>query len=106
MVREQVEKKGFLLHLGGGVVITGGGSLMHGCAELAKEIFGVPARIGFPRPLGGLSPEYANPMYATAVGLVMYGEASLAASGNDGGSFRMKGDGFLEKLRGWMKEFF
>lgn len=106
MVREQVEKKGFLRHLGGGVVITGGGSLMQGCAELANEIFGVPARIGFPRPLGGLSPEYANPMYATAVGLVMYGEASMAFSGHDGASFRLKGDGFLEKLRGWMKEFF
>ena len=106
MVREQVEKKGFLRHLGGGVVITGGGSLMQGCAELANEVFGVPARIGFPKPLGGLSPEYANPMYATAVGLVMYGEASLAANGHDGGSFRMKGDGFLEKLKGWMKEFF
>jgi cell division protein FtsA len=106
MVREQVEKKGFVRHLGGGVVITGGGSLMQGCAELANEVFGVPARIGFPKPLGGLSPEYANPMYATAVGLVMYGEASLAANGHDGGSFRMKGDGFLEKLKGWMKEFF
>ena len=31
---------------------------------------------------------------------------SLAAQGHEGGSFRMKGDGFLEKLKLWMKEFF
>ncbi len=54
MVKEQIEKKGYLHLLGGGIVLTGGGSLLAGTAELAAEIFGLPARIGYPVQLGGL----------------------------------------------------
>ena len=61
MVREQIEKKGYLHLLGGGVVLTGGGSLLAGAAELASEIFGLPARIGYPVRLGGLVEEYHEP---------------------------------------------
>ena len=57
-----------------GVVLTGGGSLIPGTAELASEVLGVEARIGVPLGLaGGLIEEVADPMYATAVGLVLYG---------------------------------
>ena len=40
MIHEQIDKKGYLNILGGGVVITGGGSLLSGTAELATEING------------------------------------------------------------------
>ena len=74
MVKEQIEKKGYLHLLGGGVVLTGGGSLLlSGASELASEIFGLPARVGYPVKLGGLVEEYHDPMYSTGVGLVMYG---------------------------------
>ncbi|MEW5818266.1 MAG: cell division protein FtsA [Spirochaetota bacterium] len=106
MVKEQIEKKGYLKHLGGGVVLTGGGALLKGTADLAREIFGVPARVGYPAKLGGLVEEYKSPAYATAVGLVMYGASGLEDEQFETGTAKVKNSGFLGKLKGWMKEFF
>jgi cell division protein FtsA len=60
-------------HIKGGVVLTGGGALMQGTAELAQDIFQMPVRVGNPITLGGLVEEYRSPLYATAVGLVLMG---------------------------------
>ena len=73
MVKEQLQRSGYLNLIGGGVVLTGGGAMLSGAAELATEVFGLPARIGYPSPLGGLVDEYRSPQYATGVGLIMYG---------------------------------
>lgn len=106
LIREKMMKKGYLNHLRGGVVLTGGGSMMPGAAELAKELFGVPARIGYPFELGGLVQEYRNPMFSTAVGLVMYGN-ELSSHDSDVKSVTKRSkDGFGDKFRNWMKEFF
>ena len=106
MVRDQLEKKSLLQHLGGGVVVTGGGSLLPGVAELCQEVFGVPARVGYPRKLGGLNPEYRSPEYSAAVGLVCYGAETTQAGARTETVAKKSGDGFLDKLRNWMKEFF
>jgi len=55
------------------VVVTGGGAHLHGIEEAAGEFFGVPARIGVPTAVGGLSDAVKRPEYATAVGLVLFG---------------------------------
>jgi len=70
----EIKRSGFSRHLSAGAVLTGGGSLVKGTAELAAEILGMDARIG--RPMGltaGLVQEVSDPKYATAVGLVLYG---------------------------------
>ena len=52
-------------------MLTGGGSLIRGCTELAEEVFGLPARIGVPQSLGeGLSNEIESPEFATVAGLI------------------------------------
>ena len=106
LIREKMMKKGYLNHLRGGVVLTGGGSMMPGAAELAKELFGVPARIGYPFELGGLVQEYRNPMYSTAVGLVMYGNEMSTRSSEVKSVAKRSKEGFGGKFRNWMKEFF
>jgi len=54
-----------------GIVLTGGGSLLRGCTDLAEEIFGLPTRIGLPLNLGqGLSNEIESPEFATVAGLI------------------------------------
>jgi len=55
------------------VVVTGGGAHLNGIEEAAGEFFGVPARIGVPTAVGGLSDAVKRPEYATAVGLVLFG---------------------------------
>ncbi|MAG13929.1 MAG: cell division protein FtsA [Spirochaetales bacterium] len=106
MVREQLEKKGLLRHLGGGVVLTGGGSLLPGTSELAQEVFGVPARIGFPKKMGGLTKEFQSPLYSAAVGLVCFGAEIEQAVHQTIGVAKKTGEGILNRLRGWMREFF
>lgn len=70
----EIKRSGYGRHLSAGVVLTGGGSLVAGAAELASEILGLEARIGKPMGLaGGIVKEVSDPKFATAVGLVLYG---------------------------------
>lgn len=107
MVREQIDRKGFLRHLGGGVVLTGGGALLPGTAELATEVFGLPTRIGYPMRIGGLEEEYHSPDFATAVGLALYGAEK---QGPEPGEARVSegpvSGGMMEKIGKWLKNFF
>jgi cell division protein FtsA len=106
MVKEQIEKKGYLHLLGGGIVLTGGGSLLAGTTELAAEIFGLPARIGYPAKLGGLVAEYHDPMYATGVGLVMYGASREGGEVLDMGGGDNTFTSVWDRMRMWFKDFF
>lgn len=54
------------------VVITGGGAKITGCAYLASQYFGVPARVGGPGKLPGLPNAFTGPEYSAAVGLAQY----------------------------------
>ncbi|MGB6648289.1 MAG: cell division protein FtsA, partial [Bacteroidota bacterium] len=70
----EIKRSGYSRHLSGGVVLTGGGALIKGTADLAREILGMPVKIGIPSGFsGGLVREISNPAYATAVGLVYHG---------------------------------
>ncbi len=78
-----------------GVVLTGGSSLLAGFDRMAEAILSLPVRVGYPElapdGLSGsaapgthrahkLNGDRGNPMYATGVGLVLYGaEAVLPA---------------------------
>jgi cell division protein FtsA len=69
----EIKRSGYQKHLFAGAVLTGGGSLVKGTADLAREILGMPVKIGIPTGFhGGLVREIENPMYATGVGLVMH----------------------------------
>lgn len=57
----------------GGVVLTGGVSMMKGIAELAAEVFDCSVRIAQPAYLG-----VKSPIYSTAVGLIYYMSRSQA----------------------------
>jgi cell division protein FtsA len=56
----------------GGVVITGGGSLLPGVTSVAEEVLGCRARLGRPRVATGPLEMLETPALATGVGLVYY----------------------------------
>ena len=58
----------------GGLVLTGGGAQLKHLKQLVEYITGMDTRIGFPNEhlAGNNDSETTSPMYATAVGLVMY----------------------------------
>ena len=69
---DEVRRAGCERSLNSGIVLTGGGSLLDGMAEIADQIFDLPIRRGCPIGVGGLVDHVNNPAFATAVGLVMY----------------------------------
>lgn len=58
--------------LSAGVVITGGAAGLPGIDILAEEVLSLPARVGRPRHLAGLSDILHDPAYATSVGLLRW----------------------------------
>ncbi len=73
MIYQDIRDSGLLPFMGAGVVITGGSSAMDGLVEMGEFIFDIPVRRGVPSRVGGLTEIIKSPMYATAVGLVLYG---------------------------------
>jgi cell division protein FtsA len=65
-------------------VITGGGAILNGIVEVAEQVFNAPVRLGAPAGFDGLLDEVAQPLYAAAFGLVLYGlrcELGISGSG-------------------------
>ncbi len=105
MVREKLEQKNLLRHLGGGIVLTGGGALLPGAVELAQEMFGCAARVGLPGEHGGLTDQYQTPELATAVGLVLYAAEGMEPAGGDRKT-KKESASMLGGLGRWLRNFF
>jgi cell division ATPase FtsA len=48
LIHEEVVRAGFEKLLNAGVVLTGGGSVLPGMAEVAEQVFDLPVRMGAP----------------------------------------------------------
>lgn len=73
LVYAEIRRSGFEDLIASGIVLTGGASKVGGALELAESIFGTPVRLGQPQNVGGLKEVVNNPIYATGVGLLLYG---------------------------------
>ncbi|OGK32017.1 cell division protein FtsA [Candidatus Roizmanbacteria bacterium RIFCSPLOWO2_01_FULL_42_14] len=62
-----------------GLIITGGGALSVGALEIAKRVIGLPARIGAPQHITGLTDEVMYPQYACVAGLLLYAKDTDAS---------------------------
>jgi cell division protein FtsA len=109
IVALEIKRSGYSKHLSGGAVLTGGGALIRGTGELARDVLGMPVKIGIPSGFsGGLVREIENPAYSTAVGLVYYGlkyrttgmPATTAAGGAKERSFRH----LANKMKSWFDQ--
>lgn len=75
MIQEDLRQQGFEERIAS-VVLTGGASQIEGAVELAREIFHrqVLVRVGLPAQIEDPADLVSNPMYATAVGLLMFSQ--------------------------------
>ena len=73
--------------------------------ELAEEIFHMPVRVGAPQYAQGLSDIIRNPIYATAVGLLIFGARDEQADAHfkEG---RLSAAGFLDSVKEWFSRHF
>ena len=85
-----------------GVVVTGGSAELPGISEMAEQIFSAPARVGYPEEIDGLVDLLNKPMYATAVGLVLYGAKNYKQKKK----FRIRDSNIFHLVMARMKRWF
>lgn len=73
LVANEIRRSGLEEILAAGLVLTGGGSKVEGAVELAERVFKMPVRLGTPQFVTGVPEVINNPVYATGVGLLLYG---------------------------------
>jgi cell division protein FtsA len=102
LARQALVKEGLEGRIPSGVVLTGGCSALEGLLDLAEEIFEAPVRLGIPIHVGGLLDVVRGPMYATGVGLVLYG----AAQDRRITRFRIRDDSIFGRVKQRMRDWF
>ena len=105
LVTTQVEQAGFDVKMPAGIVLAGGSAMLPNITKIAKDVFKVPARVGYPKGLEGLVEEITDPAFATSQGLILYGmmENQNMSGGSGISSLGDKGGGVFGKLTGWFK---
>ena len=103
MAYREIVKSGYEDILAAGIVLTGGTSLLDGITELAEHVFNMPVRKGYPTGVGGLTDVINSPIYATGVGLVMYGSKNMSKDPKGEGNIFIS---TTRKIKRWFLEFF
>ncbi len=105
LVARELTRAGFQDAATAGIVVTGGTAIMEGVPELAEAVFDLPVRRGVPETVGGLGDVVKSPIYATGVGLALYGaraEESLPVIARDRNAVVR----LVRRLAGWFGEIF
>ncbi|OGV97479.1 cell division protein FtsA [Microgenomates group bacterium RBG_16_45_19] len=74
LVGQHLKDAGLIDQIPAGLVIAGGGALTVASLDMTKRTLSLPARLGQPQGLTGLVDELGSPLYATAVGLILYAQ--------------------------------
>jgi cell division protein FtsA len=71
----EIENSGYMDKLSAGIVVTGGGAMLKNLPQLIKFKTGMDVRIGYPSEhlAANVSNDINQPMYSTAIGLVLKG---------------------------------
>ena len=101
LIKREIYRAGMENVITSGVVLTGGTSLLDGGTEVAESIFNLPTRLGKPMGIRGLVDVVNNPMYATGVGLVLYGARIEPAK-----KFRIRDTNIFNRVMTRMKRWF
>ena len=101
LVQAELQRSGYENLIAAGIVLTGGSAKMEGAGELAEEVFHMPVRQGVPQYVTGLPDVVRNPIYSTAVGLLLFGHEnrSLKMSVPLNAGKR----GILTRMRNWFQ---
>ncbi|MBI2625654.1 cell division protein FtsA [Candidatus Parcubacteria bacterium] len=81
LVVKELKRIGRDGQLPAGAVLVGGGAKIPGLVDLAKKRLRLPVQLGFPAEFDGLSDQIDDPMFASAVGLTLWGEEARLQGG-------------------------
>ncbi|PJZ77606.1 cell division protein FtsA [Leptospira neocaledonica] len=100
MVDAELVKSGKKSFLAGGVILTGGGSLLEGIESLAEDVFRLTVTRARPAGLSGLADRVSSPEFATAVGLIKY----ASRLGDMERKSQDRSETWGKKIRRWIEE--
>jgi cell division protein FtsA len=107
LVQAELRRSGYEDQVPAGIVLSGGTSKMEGVVELAEEIFHMPVRVGYPHSVKGLNDIVRNPIYATSVGLLLYGAEHYQEAGAGVSSkSSTTGEGLFSRAKAWLQSNF
>ena len=92
--------------LPGGIVLTGGGAMLRGFAEMCQTVTDLPVRVAAPSGTIGMDDELRGPHCATVVGLLRWGARTgrrSAVRSNNGANGH---HGVSERFSRWLRELF
>lgn len=98
MVQTDVKRSGYDGLLPAGVVLCGGVAQLPGIVELAREVLGLPVRVGRPQRLVGLVDWISGPAFAVAAGLMTWGLTTEAHR-----PVSREGPSLGRRLREWLR---
>jgi cell division protein FtsA len=71
-VRKIINHYSSFYQIPSGIILTGGGSLLHGLPELFHEYLKISTRIGIPKIIQSYKGNLESPLFATSYGLLLY----------------------------------
>ncbi len=102
LVQAELRRSGFEDLVAAGIVLTGGSSKIEGLVELAEEVFHMPVRLGVPQYVTGLVDVVRNPIFATGVGLLLFGHHNRDQRALDAGLGKGL-RGVWDRMKGWFQ---
>jgi len=102
LIQAELRRSGFEDLIAAGIVLTGGSAKIEGLVDLAEEVFHMPVRLGVPQYVTGLVDVVRNPIFATGVGLLLFGHHNRDQRSLDIGI----GKGVRsvwERMKGWFQ---
>lgn len=108
LIGKDLEKKDLLSLIPAGVVITGGGAETVSIVEIAKKTLCLPARVGKPKGIEGITKDINRPTFATSIGLIDYAisQGAISESGNSFDLGSLLGSIKIGNLGGKVKNLF
>jgi cell division protein FtsA len=98
LVEQGIKRSGYDGLLPAGLIVTGGGSLLPGLRDSAREVTGRPVRLTRPMGLHGLVDSLQSPAYSTAAGMLHWGLQGVVAKPSKRRRFGPRLD-----LPGWLR---
>ena len=105
LARQEIIKSGLEDNIPSGVVLTGGASALEpACPNSQRRSSRRRCGRGQPTHIGGLQDVVRSPMYATGVGLVIFGDSQAEPRG--GSRFRIRDDSIFGRVKQRMRDWF
>jgi cell division protein FtsA len=105
LVKKEIQARHLASYITTGIVLTGGGSLLHGMQNAAEKVFKGPVRIGHPKVPFSILQTLQSPIYATSYGLLLHTmkKHKQDLMSNLSGPLIKR---VLYRMRTWMIDFF